>query len=72
MFTCAVCDERIFTTALCEKCVKVRHAMTLYGKERVWATINTIFIRSDAGIKKQETTVLAATAAEAAAKAGRP
>ena len=71
MFSCAVCDERIFTAALCPECVKVRHAMTLYGKERVWETINTIFIRGDAGIKKQETAILTATAVEAKQKAIR-
>lgn len=71
MFSCAVCDERVFTASLCQECVKVRHAMTLYGKERVWATINTIFVRADAGIKKQETAILTATAVEAKVKASR-
>lgn len=54
MFCCAVCDTRVYTTSLCSECVKIRHAMTLYGKATVWKSINTIFIRDAKGIAKQE------------------
>ena len=43
--------------------------MTLYGKDHVRKTVNTIFVRDERGIQKQEAAVLKAAAADNAARA---
>jgi len=59
MFECALCrKEWAISTYLCDKCVIIRHAMTLYSPEAVRNTITRVYTRPDVGRERHETAVI--------------
>jgi len=48
MITCPLCCEKyIVLQTLCDDCKKVKHAMSLYGSEKVIDVIHTVLVRND-------------------------
>lgn len=47
-FLCPLCCESyIVVSSLCEECKKAKHAMSLYGKQKVLDVITKVLVRND-------------------------
>ncbi len=47
MIVCPLCcDKYVFVQSLCDDCKKVKHAMSLYGSEKVIDVITTVLVRN--------------------------
>lgn len=47
-FLCPLCCESyIVVSSLCEECKKAKHAMSLYGKQKVLDVITRVLVRND-------------------------
>jgi glutaredoxin len=48
MITCPLCtQEYIFVASLCPKCVKVKHYMSVYSKDRVIDILDNVLSRTE-------------------------
>jgi len=53
-FTCPLCCESyVIVASLCDDCKKAKHAMSLYGKEKVLDVIQKVLVRNEKQIENK-------------------
>ena len=53
-FLCPLCcDSYVIVASLCDECKKAKHAMSLYGKEKVLDVIQKVLVRNDKQIENK-------------------
>jgi len=54
MFSCCLCEkEYVITTALCEKCRRIKHLLNLYD-DKVYVTLENCLVRNQEQIERKE------------------
>lgn len=54
IWSCKLCEkESVYTTALCEKCRRIRHLLNLYG-DKVYSTLENCLVRNQEQIERKE------------------